>query len=83
MDVIKKIFGFIKRIPVFVALFFIYAYRVIISPMFSPCCRFTPTCSEYALQAFKKYGFFKGGMLTAKRLIRCRPGGDYGYDPVP
>lgn len=64
-------------------MYLIMCYRIIISPFFSPCCRFTPTCSEYALTAFKRYGFFKGFKLTAKRLIRCRPGGGQGYDPVP
>lgn len=46
-------------------------------------CRFTPTCSEYAVQALKKYGLIKGGYLTVKRLLRCHPWGGSGYDPVP
>ncbi|MCI7504874.1 MAG: membrane protein insertion efficiency factor YidD [Coriobacteriaceae bacterium] len=54
-----------------------------ISPLFPACCRFTPTCSQYALIAFRKYGFLKGFVLTAKRILRCRPGGPHGYDPVP
>ncbi|MCM1532061.1 MAG: membrane protein insertion efficiency factor YidD [Bacteroides sp.] len=58
-------------------------YQVCISPLFPPSCRFTPTCSEYALQALKKYGPFKGGWLTLKRLSRCHPWGGSGYDPVP
>lgn len=72
-----------KKAPCFVALFLIKFYRAAISPMFPSCCRFTPTCSEYGLIAFQRYGFLKGFRLTAKRILRCRPGGGKGYDPVP
>ncbi|WP_269089564.1 membrane protein insertion efficiency factor YidD [Senegalimassilia faecalis] len=58
-------------------------YRAAISPMFPSCCRFVPTCSEYGLIAFRRYGFAKGLRLTVKRILRCRPGGPHGYDPVP
>lgn len=58
-------------------------YQLCISPLFPPSCRFTPTCSEYALQALRKYGPFKGSWLTLKRLLRCHPWGGSGYDPVP
>jgi putative membrane protein insertion efficiency factor len=58
-------------------------YQYVISPIFGPKCRFTPTCSSYALQAFKKYGVFKGGWLAIKRIARCHPWGGSGYDPVP
>ena len=58
-------------------------YRKSISPLFPPSCRFTPTCSEYGLIAFQRYGFRKGFVLTAKRILKCRPGGPYGFDPVP
>lgn len=61
----------------------IYFYRYCISPLTPPSCRFTPTCSQYAVIAIKKHGVFKGGWLTLKRLSRCRPGGGHGYDPVP
>ena len=59
-------------------------YRKYISPCTPPTCRFTPTCSAYALEAIEKYGAVKGGWLTLKRLLRCQPfyKGDY-YDPVP
>ena len=59
-------------------------YRKCISPYTPPACRFTPTCSQYALEAIEKYGALKGGWLTAKRLCRCHPfyKGDW-YDPVP
>ncbi len=58
-------------------------YRICISPLFPSCCRFIPTCSEYGLIAIKRFGAIKGGWLTIKRIARCRPGGGYGYDPVP
>ena len=48
-----------------------------------PCCRFTPTCSEYMKQAIVKYGVIKGGWLGIKRICRCHPGNPGGYDPVP
>ena len=48
-----------------------------------PSCRFTPTCSQYAVEALRKYGPVKGGWLTLKRLARCHPWGGSGYDPVP
>ncbi|WP_240377358.1 membrane protein insertion efficiency factor YidD [Arachidicoccus soli] len=54
-----------------------------ISPMFPATCRFTPTCSQYGVEAFKKYGVLKGFWLTFKRIIRCHPRGGSGYDPVP
>lgn len=58
-------------------------YRGCISPMFPPSCRFTPTCSQYALEALRRHGPFKGTWLTIKRLSRCHPWGGSGYDPVP
>jgi putative membrane protein insertion efficiency factor len=65
----------------FIAL--IQLYRRVISPMTPPSCRFTPTCSQYGLEAFRRYGLFKGFWLTAKRLARCHPWGGSGFDPVP
>jgi putative membrane protein insertion efficiency factor len=58
-------------------------YQLILSPWLGPSCRFTPTCSQYGLEAFKKYGVFKGFWLTAKRIAKCHPWGGHGYDPVP
>lgn len=59
-------------------------YQVCISPLKGgPTCRFTPTCSQYALEAIRKYGPFKGGWLALKRILRCHPWGGSGYDPVP
>lgn len=58
-------------------------YQWLISPLLGPKCRFTPTCSNYALQAFQKYGPLKGFWLTLKRIARCHPWGGHGHDPVP
>ncbi len=65
-------------------LWLIRVYRSNISPMRAPCCRFTPTCSAYALEAVEKYGAARGGLLAAKRILRCHPfyKGDF-FDPVP
>ena len=58
-------------------------YRKFISPLKPPCCRFTPTCSAYAIEAFQKRGFFVGLILTVWRILRCNPFCKGGYDPVP
>lgn len=58
-------------------------YQIAISPLKPPTCRFTPTCSSYTLEALKRYGLFKGGMLAIRRIMRCHPWGGSGYDPVP
>ena len=61
----------------------IYFYRNCISPLTPPSCRFTPTCSQYAIEAIRKHGPFKGLYLAIRRLLRCHPWGGSGYDPVP
>jgi putative membrane protein insertion efficiency factor len=58
-------------------------YQFLLSPILGASCRFTPTCSHYGLQAIQKYGPFKGGWLTLKRIGRCHPWGAHGHDPVP
>jgi len=58
-------------------------YQFAISPYLGPACRYTPTCSAYGLEAIRKYGPFKGGKLTVKRICSCHPWGGHGYDPVP
>lgn len=58
-------------------------YQVCISPFKPPSCRFTPTCSAYAAEAFRKHGIFKGFYLSLRRILRCHPWGGSGYDPVP
>ena len=73
----------IKKIAVFPLVVLVKFYQNCISPFTPPSCRYTPTCSEYALQALRKYGPFKGGWLALKRILRCHPWGGHGYDPVP
>ncbi|MDO4819036.1 MAG: membrane protein insertion efficiency factor YidD [Prevotella sp.] len=58
-------------------------YQRCISPLLPPSCRYTPTCSQYALEAIMKYGPLKGMWLAMRRLLRCHPWGGSGYDPVP
>ena len=72
-----------RSIPKRIMLGMIRFYRRFISPMFPPCCRFTPTCSAYALEAIQKYGALKGGYLAVRRILRCNPFHPGGYDPVP
>ncbi len=61
----------------------VHAYRYVVSPLIGPCCRFQPTCSAYALEAFDKHGPLVGLWLTVRRIGRCHPLGGSGYDPVP
>jgi putative membrane protein insertion efficiency factor len=72
----KKVLTYILLIPVFF-------YQRAISPMLPPSCRYTPTCSQYAVEALKKYGPLKGLWLSIKRILKCHPWGGHGYDPVP
>ncbi|MCD7936151.1 MAG: membrane protein insertion efficiency factor YidD [Tannerellaceae bacterium] len=72
----KKFFTFLFLLPV-------YFYRYCISPLTPASCRYVPSCSQYAVEALKKYGPLKGSWLTCKRLSRCHPWGGSGYDPVP
>lgn len=58
-------------------------YKAVLSPILPSACRYTPTCSQYGLQAIRKYGPFKGGYLTIRRILRCNPWGGCGHDPVP
>ena len=72
----QTIFKYVLIIP-------IKGYRLILSPILGPSCRFQPTCSSYALEALEKHGLIRGTWLTIKRLAKCHPWGDYGIDPVP
>ncbi|WP_045523813.1 membrane protein insertion efficiency factor YidD [Neobacillus niacini] len=58
-------------------------YQVMISPIKPPSCRFYPTCSQYGLEAVQRFGAFKGGWLTLKRILKCHPFHPGGIDPVP
>ena len=66
-----------------IAVLLIRIYKMLISPLLPPSCRFYPTCSEYAIEAFNKFGFLKGFFLSFKRIIKCHPFHPGGYDPVP
>jgi len=76
LNLFTKSLGWLLMLP-------IRFYRKFISPLTPPSCRFTPTCSQYAIEAITKHGPFKGTWLAVKRVLRCRPGGGSGYDPVP
>ena len=67
----------------FILISLIRFYQRFISPLTPPACRFTPTCSQYTLEAIQKYGALKGTWLGIKRICRCHPWGGSGYDPVP
>ena len=71
----KKVLRFIFLLPV-------YFYRYSISPLLPSSCRYTPTCSQYSIDAVNKYGVFKGGWMALKRISSCHPWGGKGYDPV-
>ena len=77
------VINIVKKIISVFLLFLIAIYQNVISPLKPPSCRFTPTCSEYSIQAIKKHGPFKGFVLSLKRILRCHPWGSSGYDPVP
>lgn len=72
---------FLARLPrrLFIAL--VRGYQAIVSPHLPSTCRYQPTCSNYAIQAFRQYGAVKGLILTIHRLLRCHPWGGHGYDP--
>lgn len=78
----KKVLIFFISIPKYICKGFVYLYKVCISPLLPHACRFTPSCSTYALQAFKEWGFFKGLMLSIKRVFRCNPTTKGGLDVV-
>lgn len=78
--VMKK---YIRKILIFPFVLLIKIYRYTISPMLPRSCRYTPTCSQYGIEAFQKHGVFKGFWLTLKRVLSCNPWGGSGYDPVP
>ncbi|MBA3334770.1 MAG: membrane protein insertion efficiency factor YidD [Acidobacteria bacterium] len=66
----------------YLVLDFLKLYKTLLSPLFPPACRFTPTCSEYAIQAVEKYGAIRGTWLGLKRILRCQPFCTGGEDPV-
>ncbi|MCX8642079.1 MULTISPECIES: membrane protein insertion efficiency factor YidD [unclassified Gilliamella] len=72
-----------KTLIVNIFILFIRFYQRIISPLFGPKCRFTPTCSQYAIIALRRFGVIKGGWLTVKRVLKCHPLHEGGEDLVP
>ena len=73
----------LNKILIFPLILLVKIYQSIISPLFPPTCRYTPTCSEYAIQSLKKHGLIKGVYLSIKRVVNCHPWGGSGYDPIP
>lgn len=73
----------LRKAAVWPFIFLIRFYQVCISPFTPAACRFTPTCSAYALEALRKHGPVKGLYLAVRRILRCHPWGGSGYDPVP
>lgn len=80
---VKRISKSADRIVVALLSLPILFYRGAISPMLPPSCRYTPTCSRYALEALRRHGAIKGSWLAIRRILRCHPWGGSGYDPVP
>lgn len=72
-----------KKIIIFPFVILVRFYQIFISPLKPPTCRYSPTCSQYTLEALKKHGLLKGGKLAVKRIMSCHPFGGSGYDPVP
>ena len=81
----KKKTNFLNFLLKSIALKLVRLYQTCISPFIGgkAACRFIPTCSEYTVQAIEKYGILRGIWLSLRRIMRCRPGGGFGYDPVP
>lgn len=72
-----------RRVPVGMVIFLIELYRTYVSPLRLPTCRFTPTCSQYAVEALSQHGLIRGGWLAVKRLGKCGPWHQGGWDPIP
>ena len=83
MNSIRQILHYLSKAFAFILCLPIVFYQTCISPFTPAACRFTPTCSEYAKQAIRKYGPIKGLWLAIRRILRCNPWGGSGYDPVP
>lgn len=78
-----KLKALIRKAAIFPFVVAVRFYQICLSPLKQPSCRFTPTCSQYALEALRKHGLFKGLYLAVRRILRCHPWGGSGYDPVP
>ena len=79
----KRLSAICRRLSILPFTLLIQFYRTCISPLTPPSCRYTPTCSQYALEALRRHGLLRGGWLAMRRILRCHPWGGSGYDPVP
>ncbi len=79
----KTLLHGLRRLVVWLLLLPIYFYKGAISPLTPPSCRFTPSCSTYAIEAIRRHGPLRGLYLAIRRILRCHPWGGSGYDPVP
>ncbi|WP_068276134.1 membrane protein insertion efficiency factor YidD [Aldersonia kunmingensis] len=79
----SSIVGSVRALPARIVIFTIELYRNFVSPLRLPTCRFTPTCSEYAVTALREFGLVRGLFLTVVRLAKCAPWHPGGWDPVP
>jgi hypothetical protein len=83
MKIILAILNFPFKLIGLLFMGLIRLYQLTISPILPASCRYTPTCSQYSIDAIKKYGPFKGSYLAFRRILRCNPWGGHGHDPVP
>jgi putative membrane protein insertion efficiency factor len=79
----KNLIQIIRNALIWIAIIPIRIYQYIISPLLPTSCRHVPSCSQYAIEALKVHGIFRGTYLAAHRILRCHPWGSHGYDPVP
>ena len=79
----RRVGRLVLRLPAFAVVLLIRIYQVMISPLLPAACRYTPSCSAYAVEAVERYGALRGGWLAARRIARCHPFRPGGYDPVP
>jgi putative membrane protein insertion efficiency factor len=83
MNLLQQVYNGFLTILGWLLLGIIKLYQWLLSPLLGASCRYNPTCSQYGIEAIKKYGPFKGGWLTLKRIGSCHPWGGHGHDPVP
>ena len=79
----RRLYQVFKNLLAKLLIGMIRLYQVTLSPFIGRACRYTPTCSNYGIEAIRKHGPFKGSWLTLKRVLSCNPWGGSGYDPVP
>ena len=79
----RALLSIVNSIVCAALIFLVRVYKVVLSPLMGDCCRFEPTCSAYCVEALRAHGAVRGLWLTVRRLVRCRPFGPSGYDPVP